>query len=413
MNIERMCNNMKIAFINETFGTGSIGRLTKELAEGLIQCGHEVRYYYSQGKGNADYCLQISTQNSVRIHAVLSRITGLQGYFSTYRTYQLIKELRGFKPSIIHLQNLHSNYINLKILSNYLHKTGIPTVITLHDCWFYTGKCTYYVPAKCDRWKIACGKCPLLHKDNVNPTWFFDTTHKCLMDKKKWFASLKKLAVVGVSDWITEEARNSIYKCNVIKRIYNWVNHDIFFYRTNDFYENLHIPKVKVILMVSTVLSEKKGYKELCFLAERLPREYQLVFVGKNKLNLEIPQNVIQVDHVNCAEKMAEYYSVAYICVNTTQYETFGMVTAESMSCGTPVIVYDNTASPELIGSGCGLVVKQSEGMQGILNAINRINTWDRNATRKRCVEYANNRFKKDIAIEQYINLYRSLLKES
>ena len=29
--------------------------------------------------------------------------------------------------------------------------------------------------------------------------------------------------------------------------------------------------------------------------------------------------------------------------------ETFGLTTVEAMSCGTPVVVYDSTASPELV----------------------------------------------------------------
>lgn len=398
---------MKIAFINDTFGTGSIGRHTKELAESLRQYGHEVKYFFAQGSESADYCVKITSRNEQRVHAVLSRITGLQGYFSYVCTYKLIRDLTVFSPDIVHLQNLHSNYINLRMIANYLKTRNISTVITLHDCWFFTGKCTHYVPATCNKWKNECGKCPLLHVDNVNPTFFFDTTQKCLKDKQNWFAKNSKLGVVGVSQWITNEAQNSIYKNNKITCIYNWVDQDIFFYRQNRDYARLRLPEKKIVLMVSTNLSEKKGYGELIYLSRNLTNEFQLVYIGGNRRNLPIPENVIYINHTDSADQLAEYYSIADVCVNTTKYETFGMVTAEAMCCGTPAIVYNNTASPELVGDECGLVV---ESMDEIVDAVNFIAKQDREKIRRVCIEWSKERFSKDDKIREYIRFYENLI---
>lgn len=400
---------MKIAFINDTFGTGSIGRLTKELAQSLIEYGNDVRYYYAQGIGNEDYAIKISSRTGQRLHAVLSRITGLQGYFSTIKTHQLVRQLEEFSPDVVHLQNLHSNYINLRILGEYLKKNRIPTVITLHDCWFYTGKCTCYIPANCEKWMSGCGQCPLLHCDNVNPTIFFDTTSKCIRDKEAWFASNNKLAVVGVSQWVTNEARRSIYKNSHIECIYNWVDQDVFCYRENANHAKLGLPRKKNVLMVSTCLSEKKGYNELLYIADALSEEYQVVYIGRNKQNLPIPANVIHVPHTDSADQLSEYYSIADVCVNTTQYETFGMVTVEAMSCGTPVIVYNNTASPELVGEGCGIVVDQKSD---IVEAISKITQWNRDLTRKACISWSQKKFNRQNGIGNHIALYKTLVGE-
>lgn len=406
---------MRIAYIDSTYGTGSIGRLTKELADAMIEKGHQVHYYYAQGYAEASYSTKISSRNAQKVHAVLSRITGLQGYFSWFGTIRLIQYLRKFKPDIVHLQNLHSNYINLRMLLEYLGENHISTVFTLHDCWYYTGKCTSYIPAKCKKWMTGCGHCPLLHFDNVNPTLLFDTTHKCLQDKKKWFSRIEKLAVVGVSDWVTDEARKSIYKEKRIYRIYNWIDQQIFCYRGNErrkLIEKEYPDTIgkKIILMVSANLSRKKGYDELVELAEVLKEKYTIIYIGRNKQGLTVPDHVIHVEHTDNAVQLAEYYSAADVCVNTTQYETFGMVTVEAMSCGIPVIVYNNTASPELITSGCGVVVEQSEGVIGIVNALNVISSWDCDITRERCIEYAKSNFNKQIATEKYAVLYSNLL---
>lgn len=398
---------MRIAFINDTFGTGSIGRLTKELADSLILYGHNVKYFYAQGTGDVSYCVKISNRNGQRTHAILSRLTGLQGYFSGTSTSMLLRELIAFSPDIVHLQNLHSNYINLKILGIYLKTNHIATVITLHDCWFYTGKCTYYVPANCKKWESGCGKCPLLHYDNVNPTFFFDTTHKCLADKEKWFAQNRKVGIVGVSHWVTNEAKKSIYRSRKITCIYNWVDQDIFHYYQGLTNAELGLPDRKIVLMVSTNLSIKKGYQELVYLAQKLPKDYQVVYIGGNKQGLAIPPNVIHIAHTNTSQRLAEYYSIAAVCVNTTQFETFGMVTAEAISCGTPVIVYKNTASPELIGEGCGAVVCRKEE---ILGAVSELSSGDREQYRKKCTSWAKIQFSKERGVNKYIQFYEELI---
>lgn len=398
---------MKVAYINDTFGTGSIGRLTKELAESFIQYGNEVRFFYAQGSGNADYSIKISSRNRQKVHAILSRITGLQGYFSYASTQTLIKYLREFSPDVVHLQNLHSNYINLKLLGNYIKSNNIATVITLHDCWFFTGKCTYFIASNCNKWMDGCGKCPQLHTDNVNPTLFFDITKKCLKDKENWFAKNEKLGVVGVSQWITSEAKKSIYKENEITCIYNWVDQGTFYYHKNANVAELKLPRKKIVLMVSTNLSEIKGYKELIYLSNNLTEEFQLVYIGNNKANLFIPENVIYIKHTDSAAQLAEYYSIADVCVNTTKYETFGMVTAEAMSCGTPVIVYRNTASPELVGNGCGAVV---DSVNDILSAVNMVTRQNREKTRESCIQWAKIAFNKDDKVRDYVRFYERLI---
>lgn len=47
--------------------------------------------------------------------------------------------------------------------------------------------------------------------------------------KKQLFDGIKRLAVVGVSDWVTEFVHDSILKqAFSVKRIYNWIDLDTF-----------------------------------------------------------------------------------------------------------------------------------------------------------------------------------------
>lgn len=400
---------MKIAYINETCGTGSIGRTTYELAVELNARGHECLVAHSKGQSRFPNSIMIGCELDHKVHALLSRITGLQGYFSHIATWRLIQRLKKFQPDVVHLRNLHSNCINLKMLLSWLAREDVATVITLHDCWFFTGKCTYYVPAKCEKWQQECGNCPLLHKDNVNPTFWFDRTKKCLKDKKKWLGAIPQLAVTGVSNWVAAEAGRSILADRHPVGIYNWIDLEVFKPRESRLREKHGLEGKFVVLVVSTNLNRIKGYDELTALAQRLPDGWALVAVGRPVLPL--PENVIHISHTDDAIQLAEYYSMADVCMNTTQYETFGKVTAEAICCGTPAVVYNNTASPELVDEGCGMVVEQSAGIDGIMEALDEVRRNGKASYTEDCLSAAHRRFAKPIGVEKYERMYRTLVE--
>src|SRR5690606_36635705 len=123
-----------------------------------------------------------------KLHGLWSRVFGEQTYFSKRATKELVAYIQKLKPDVVHLRNWHSNFINLGILLKYLADHDVPTVITLHDCWFYTGKCTHYTVDSCYKWQNNCGGCPRLKKDN--PSWFFDKTTQMLADKRESFGKI-------------------------------------------------------------------------------------------------------------------------------------------------------------------------------------------------------------------------------
>lgn len=400
---------MKVLQINETCGTGSIGRTTYELAVELEKRGHEALVAYSNGDSKFHNSVRVGNNIDHKIHAILSRITGKQGYYSHIATRKLIDEIKDFKPDIVHLRNLHSNYINLSLLFRYLAKNDIATVITLHDCWFYTGKCTYYISANCKKWQVECGNCPLLHLDNTNPTFWFDKTKKCLNDKKKWLGEIPRLSVVGVSNWVSKEAKNSIIGNRNPVAILNWIDLETFHPRTSNLRKQLSLESKFVVLVVATNISKVKGYEEILYLSNHLPNHWAIITIGKEVEKL--PQNVIHIPHTDNAIQLAEYYSMADVCLNTTKYETFGKVTAEAICCGTPVVVYNNTASPELVNNGCGLVVEQGKGLEAVIKALEEIEKIGKASFSKNCIEVASKRFAKNVGVDKYIELYQNLVE--
>ena len=400
---------MKIAQINAMSSGISTGRTTFELAKGLEAAGHTSRVFYAYGQNPGGYAICIGNTLDRKLHALLSRLTGLQGYFSHLTTARLIRLLKKDSPDVVHLRNLHSNYINLRMLLRYLAKSDTPTVITLHDCWPFTGKCVHYVDAGCSKWQESCGRCPVLHLDQINPTYFFDTTRKCIKDKKKWFSAIPRLAVVGVSKWVTQEAGNgSIFADRKLVTIYNWIDFSVFHPRVSDLRQKHNLENQFVILAVASVFDRTKGLSEMTEIAARMPENWTMIAIGR--ITCPLHENIIHIPLTDDINMLAEYYSMADVCLNVTLFETFGKVTAESLSCGTPVIVYRNTASPELVEDGCGEIVEQETGVQGVMEALQKVEKGGKQSYTDACLRKAQKQFRREVGIAAHIELYEQLI---
>ena len=89
--------------------------------------------------------------------------------------------------------------------------------------------------------------------------------------------------------------------------------------------------------------------------------------------------------------------------------DTFGKVIAEALSCGTPAIVYDSTACPEIIGDGCGFVVEKRNVNQ-ISNAINTIKKNSKTFYTANCRNFVVEQFNIHSNIDVTIGIYKSLI---
>lgn len=401
---------MKILHVNAVSDIGSTGRLVRELADGLDELGHESHIAYSQGDSTFHNSYKFGTKLEQKIHAFLSRILGLQGYFSYIGTLSLIKRMKKIQPDVVHLHNLHSNNISLHLLMKYIERVNTPVVITLHDCWFYTGKCCHYTKIKCSKWKNKCERCPQIK--SYNKSYFFDRTDKMYLDKKKYFNRLDNLAVIGVSKWITEEAKQSILSnAKVIDYVYNWINFDIFYPRkVDEMKKELNIKDKYVILGVSALWDEDKGIKDFIELSKVLDKDSIIILIGEIPKNITLTNNIINIKRTNNADELAKYYSIADIFINLSKQETFGLVTAEALSCGTPVVVYNTTACPELVEDSCGLIAKL-EDIEDLYENIMKIKKIGKTAISKQCISYAHSNFSYMTNIKQYEDVYKEILE--
>lgn len=108
-------------------------------------------------------------------------------------------------------------------------------------------------------------------------------------------------------------------------------------------------------------------------------------------------------------------YQAAKAYVFPIQWEEpFGLVVVEALSCGTPVIAFDRGAMSEIITDGLnGYLVPQEKGVQGISEAIKKINSLSANEyseLRKRCRQTAVEKFSATKMVAGYEKLYQDLI---
>jgi len=88
-------------------------------------------------------------------------------------------------------------------------------------------------------------------------------------------------------------------------------------------------------------------------------------------------------------------------------YEPFGLVMAEAMSCGTPVIGFDRGSVSELVIDGkTGFVVKPEAGIKGLKKALGKIDY----IKPKDCREHVENNFSLEKMVSNYENAYKEII---
>lgn len=401
---------MKVLQINAVNKIASTGRTMQEMSDFLNENGHSCVAAYSKGVSvNPENEFAIRNgKYDAKLHGLFSRLSGKQGYFSSRATKKLLNYMDEYKPDVVVLRNLHGNYIHFPLLFEYLAKHDIATVAVLHDCWFYTGKCCHYTVDGCYKWQESCGNCPSLKK--YNKSWLFDKTPQMLADKKRLFGAIPRLAVVGVSDWLTGEARKAPVFANAkeITRIYNWIDLKIFQPTESSVREELGLKDEKIILFVASGWSKEKGLQTILDLSEKLQENEKIVMVGNIGNSVVLPKNVLHIKATNSVEELVKYYSMADVFVQPSLEETFGKVTAEALACGTPVVCFNSTANPELVGNGCGAVVPIDD-TEAMICEIRKILTHGKEQYSSVCRNFAKEDFDKNKNLEQYAELFKRL----
>lgn len=400
----------KLLQIDSCLGIYSTGRITEGIATKAIQRGWEC--YIAHGARYVGKTIQkpyqITSRNNEYVHYALSVLLDSHGLHSTKMTKNLVRWIDEVNPDVINLHCIHGYYLNYKVLFEYLSQKNIPVVWTFHDCWAFTGHCAHFVSVDCNKWKEeGCHDCPL--KMNY-PTSILDKSSRNYKLKKSLFLSLRNMEIVSVSKWLDGLVKESFFKDVQNHIIYNGIDTDTFKPRDSNRKKDLDLEGKIILLAVASSWSKEKGLQDYVALSNKLPYNYRIVLVGvSKKMAQSLPEGIISLPRTNNAIELAEYYSMADIVLNLSYQETFGLTTVEAMACGTPGIVYDRTASPELVSEETGMIVHAGD-IDMLFDRIKIICTNGKNKYSSACRNRVLELFSQEDKYNEYINLYEQII---
>ena len=404
---------MKLLLINSTVNIGSTGRIVEQIARHCLRRGHEVHIAYGRrAQASEAQLVRVGSRWGQALHLVATRLFDTHGFHSKKATKQLASYIEAYAPDVIHLHNLHGYYLHVGVLFEFLERSRIPVVWTLHDCWAFTGHCCYYVRADCRKWENECGACPLSHlypaslvKDNSRDNYFV---------KRELFNRLDRLILVTVSRWLKRQVERSFLSSHSVMTIYNGIDLSAFHPQGKAVAKRrLGLEGKHVVLGVANHWSEGKGAHVLQAVASLLAGRVEVVLVGHGLERVSRVGGMLRVvERTDDVQQLADYFRAADVFVSPSIAETFGMVVAEALACGTPCVVRNGTALGDLVDSSVGAVVEGDDPERYAL-AIKDVLGRNPHEMAKSCRRRAESLFSLDARMDEYLGLYESLLKEN
>lgn len=398
----------KLLQINVTANWGSTGKIAEQIGLCAIKQGWDSYIAYGRYMNmSKSHLIKIGSMVDVYEHYMEHILFDNEGLASRLATKRFIKQIDELKPDIVHLHNIHDHYLNYCILFKYLNDTNIPVVWTLHDCWAFTGGCAHYTINNCYQWQSECVDC--MYKRAL----VHDSTHFQFNCRKNIFLKNKHLTLVPVSKWLEKELKKSFFRYSRIHTILNAVDVEQFKPTpSSDIRVKYNIGKGEYLLALAASWSDRKGLTDYFKLSTYIKCDLKIVLVGLSmKQQKDLPKNIIAIPRTQDINELVQLYSEASVILNLSYEETFGLTTVEGLACGTPGIVYDCTASPELITPETGIVVPAGDVI-GVNHAINEILNKDKIKLSNACRNRAINNYNTFSCFNKYIELYNSILNE-
>lgn len=405
----------RIVQLNVTVNWGSTGKIAESIGIAIKKQGWESYIAYGRWSCTSQSKLiKVGENWDMYLHYFEQRIRDNEGLCSRRATKKLIQTLKTINPDIIHLHNIHDHWLNYKLLFEYLNDTEIKVVWTFHDFWPITGHCMHFISTNCLKYQSRCYDCPMRSQ---YPKAFIDASYRNYELKKRLFTANDNLIIVPVSEWVAEMTRLSFLKNKPIQVIYNGIDTEIFKPTSLDILDkkkySCYLTAIKdkfVIMSVASQWKYDKGLDDYVKMSRMLNDDEVIVLVGlqDNMLNT-LPSNIIGIRRTTNPQELAALYTRADVITILSSAETFGLTAVEGFACGTPAVVYNNTAPPSLISDEVGYVVSDKD-YAAAYTAIQGVKKIGKSFYTDTCIKVARENYDIKICIEKYIQLYSKLI---
>lgn len=403
---------MKLLQINCVYNKDSTGKIVYDIHCGLLSDGYDSVVCYGRGqKSNDKKVIKTSGELYSKFNNLLSRFTGIMYGGCFFSTNALINVIKKQNPDIVHLHCINGYFVNIYKLIQFLKKSKIKTVLTLHAEFMYTANCGHAF--ECEKWKTGCGKCPRFKEETLS--LFLDSTALSFKKMKKAFEGFENLTVVSVSSWLKERAETSAIlgdKNHTV--VLNGIDTNVFSPRNrNDIKQDLGLENKKIVFHATAFFSASKEHLKgggyVTSMAERfLKQDENVVFLvaGKHEPLHNMPSNIIFLGNLTDQNKLAEYYSAADVTLLTSKRETFSMIVAESLCTGTPVVGFEAGAPERITIDEYSSFVPYGDEDE----LFNKLNFWlnKKDIDKSAISDAAKLKYGKEIMINEYKKIYES-----
>ena len=404
---------MKILQVNCVYRKGSTGKIVYDIHTELQKQNIDSVVCYGRGAKIAEpNVYKVCPEWYSNAYNLWSRLSGVMYGGLPWSTRKLIRIIEKERPDVVHLHCINGYFVNIYRLVDFLKRRRIKTVLSLHAEFMHTANCGYAL--QCGRWRTGCGHCPRRRQETKS--LLIDGTHRSWTRMKKAFEGFgNELIVTSVSAWLENRAKQSPILAHARHTtVMNGLDTGVF-KRYGDeakSRERFGLTGGRKIVFHATpsfTLDKRsiKGGYYVCELAKRMP-EALFAVAGPHTPGIEVPRNVVLLGRISDQTDLARLYALADATLLTSERETFSMVTAESLCCGTPVAGFkaggpESIALPEYSSFvEHGNVEALKERLQNTLAA-----EWNKQEISAKAKTYYDRR----VMTNGYLNVYNELLK--
>jgi len=258
----------------------------------------------------------------------------------------IVNKINASDADVVHFHWIAAGMIRIEDLA----KIKKPIVWSLLDMWAFTGGCHY--DSECGKYVRHCEACPVLNSNKK-----CDLSYAIFRRKKKTFAKIPHLTIVGHSRWLTDCAKKSTLLAD--RSIINIPSPiDTCTFRPFDrkiAREMWGLPLDKKLVLFGSfggTDDPRKGFKELTIAMRRIKSSgVELVIFGasrrENSPNFEFPTHYL--GHITSDLSLRMLYAAADVMVVPSLQENLSNAIMESLACGTPVVGFDIGGNRDMI----------------------------------------------------------------
>ncbi|GAA0347802.1 N-acetyl-alpha-D-glucosaminyl L-malate synthase BshA [Bacillus carboniphilus] len=229
--------------------------------------------------------------------------------------------------------------------------------------------------------------------------------------------------VTAVSSALIQQTNDLIHPDKEIHTVYNFIDERVF--------EKKELPNLKKELNIEDdekVIIHVSNFRKVKRVQDVVDSFYHIQKEMKAKLLLigdgpEMNNIISQVHHLGLKSKvltlgkqenLEELYSISDLMLLLSEKESFGLVALEAMACGVPCIGTNVGGIPEVIEHGQTGYLAELGDIQDISHkAIHLLNNVQMHQQfSKASMERVHRHFRSDIIVQQYEDIYKSLLSE-